>query len=613
MNPIIHQRAPHNFPLLMGGGMPPLGPGHSIMPVLPSNEATLYVGNLNPYTEESRLCSFFQPFGQILSCKIMRDIYTYESRKFAFVSFSTVQEAQRAKDGMNYKIADGFELRVFFKRLASEFKPEANIFVKNIPTSVTSKQLEEVCKNYGKIASCSVRNDDNGMSLGYGYVQFEEEEGARKAVEALDGQEHWGSALSVKKFVASKNRANEKKNLYIKNFPKNWDKAKIEHELAEKFSEHGKIVCSGVYEFKPEEGKTLFYAFVAYETEEAAKAAIAAHHNKFLDEAATDAGAERAEGEEPLFVDFVVPKRFRKNRIQKDIATFQNNTNLYIKSLKAEVTESRVRELFGKFGKLTSVEVKGCKPPFLNGEVLNFAFVNYANAADATDAYIKAKHDPDILDLLHAVHHKTADFIYYHQPKSIRTQYIRMKKRMQQSLALSSMFQMPMLRPQHQNFNNNNNRKYYKGNRGPQGPLPFMMPRGEGFPFPGVVSDMPLLSSLQAQSPSTYNNSAYSNSTPTSSSNPGEKKEAYSADWLKKNKKEFLNFEKEKQSNLLGNLMYARVSGSGLAEKSVVPKITGMLIDLDILDYEEIIDILTNDESLKERINEAVEVINETE
>lgn len=38
-----------------------------------------------------------------------------------------------------------------------------------------------------------------------------------------------------------------------------------------------------------------------------------------------------------------------------------------------------------------------------------------------------------------------------------------------------------------------------------------------------------------------------------------------------------------------------------------------MLIDLEILELEEIIDILNNEESLEERITEALEVIDESE
>ena len=285
------------FPVMMNSMMQPFM-ANPIMPVMPTNETTLYVGNLSPYMEESRLLTFFQPFGQVTSCKIMRDMYTYDSRRFGFVSYATVQEAQRAKADLNYKSVDGFEIRIFFKRLPSEFKPEANIFVKNIPKNITSRQLEELCQEFGKIASCSIRNDENGISLGYGYVQYEEEESARKAVEALNDQERWGEKLLVKKFVASKNRANEKKNLYIKNFPKAWNtKELVEQKMHEYFDKFGAITCSGVYEFKPSEDLTMFYAFVAYESEEAAKEAIDSYNGKFLENEAKE------EGQEAMFVD----------------------------------------------------------------------------------------------------------------------------------------------------------------------------------------------------------------------------------------------------------------------------------------------------------------------
>ena len=51
--------------------------------------------------------------------------------------------------------------------------------------------------------------------------------------------------------------------------------------------------------------------------------------------------------------------------------------------------------------------------------------------------------------------------------------------------------------------------------------------------------------------------------------------------------------------------MYEKVQNSGLTETNQVSKITGMLIDLEILEFEEILDILENEDSLHERINEA--------
>ena len=63
---------------------------------------------------------------------------------------------------------------------------------------------------------------------------------------------------------------------------------------------------------------------------------------------------------------------------------------------------------------------------------------------------------------------------------------------------------------------------------------------------------------------------------------------------------------------LLGNLMFYRVASTNVGQ-DLVPKITGMLIDLEVLDLADVIEILTNDESLKEKISDAITVLNETD
>ncbi len=59
--------------------------------------------------------------------------------------------------------------------------------------------------------------------------------------------------------------------------------------------------------------------------------------------------------------------------------------------------------------------------------------------------------------------------------------------------------------------------------------------------------------------------------------------------------------------------MFKRIEESDLAEAEDIPKMTGMLIDLDILDFEEIIEILENKDSLKERIKEAYNILHDIE
>jgi uncharacterized membrane protein YheB (UPF0754 family) len=64
---------------------------------------------------------------------------------------------------------------------------------------------------------------------------------------------------------------------------------------------------------------------------------------------------------------------------------------------------------------------------------------------------------------------------------------------------------------------------------------------------------------------------------------------------------------------LLGNLMFYRVQSVQSVNKDLVPKITGMLIDLEVLELDEVIEILSDDKVLEERINDAIAVIEEDE
>lgn len=57
--------------------------------------------------------------------------------------------------------------------------------------------------------------------------------------------------------------------------------------------------------------------------------------------------------------------------------------------------------------------------------------------------------------------------------------------------------------------------------------------------------------------------------------------------------------------------MYKKVSHQSQIDSSKVSKITGMLIDLDILELDEIIEMLMDEEFLMDRIEEALEIINE--
>lgn len=82
--------------------------------------------------------------------------------------------------------------------------------------------------------------------------------------------------------------------------------------------------------------------------------------------------------------------------------------------------------------------------------------------------------------------------------------------------------------------------------------------------------------------------------------------------WLKENLAVFEAMENHEKKNILGNLMYPLVEAN-VTNPEHVPKITGMLIDLEVLRASEIVEIMENQEALKDRIDEAIGIIDDTE
>ncbi|MEP6794010.1 MAG: RNA-binding protein [Saprospiraceae bacterium] len=73
------------------------------------------------------------------------------------------------------------------------------LFVAKLPQNVTSERLKAMFETYGGVLDAKVITDrDTGMSKCYGFVEMDSEEGARAAIENLNGVEMEGKEVLVK-------------------------------------------------------------------------------------------------------------------------------------------------------------------------------------------------------------------------------------------------------------------------------------------------------------------------------------------------------------------------------------------------------------------------------
>lgn len=72
------------------------------------------------------------------------------------------------------------------------------LYVGNLPYSVTDEQLGEMFAQFGQVSSAVViKFRDTGRSKGFGFVEFDKDEDADKAVEEMNGKDVEGRNIVV--------------------------------------------------------------------------------------------------------------------------------------------------------------------------------------------------------------------------------------------------------------------------------------------------------------------------------------------------------------------------------------------------------------------------------
>ncbi|CAK9165324.1 unnamed protein product [Ilex paraguariensis] len=174
----------------------------------------LYVKNVDKDLTEDFLRDKFSKYGKISNAAIMKDDEG-KSKGFGFVNFESHEEAEKAVEAMNgvligskkifvgraQKKAEREELlkraREEMLNRHAEMLNSSDLYVKNLNISIDGRKLEEIFSAFGEVKSTKVVCDKNGVSKGFGFVSFSNPEGAKKALNALNGTTIEGKSLYV--------------------------------------------------------------------------------------------------------------------------------------------------------------------------------------------------------------------------------------------------------------------------------------------------------------------------------------------------------------------------------------------------------------------------------
>jgi cold-inducible RNA-binding protein len=83
----------------------------------------------------------------------------------------------------------------------------SKLYVGNLSYNAKGSDLEQLFSQHGTVQSAEVIADrDTGRSKGFGFVQMGSDDEARAAIDALNGQDHDGRALTVNEAKPRENR-----------------------------------------------------------------------------------------------------------------------------------------------------------------------------------------------------------------------------------------------------------------------------------------------------------------------------------------------------------------------------------------------------------------------
>ena len=154
----------------------------------PIPHATLYVGDLDERVTEAQLFEKFSTSGHVLSIRVLRDQITKHSLGYAYINFQQQADAERALDTMNFDTINGRPMRIMWSQRDPALRKSGvgNVFIKNLDKSIDNKALYDTFSTFGNILSCKIMIDEHGNSKGYGFVHFETQEAADKAIENVN-------------------------------------------------------------------------------------------------------------------------------------------------------------------------------------------------------------------------------------------------------------------------------------------------------------------------------------------------------------------------------------------------------------------------------------------
>ncbi|XP_011298110.1 polyadenylate-binding protein [Fopius arisanus] len=241
----------------------------------------------------------------------------------------------------------------------------ASLYVGDLQSDITEAMLFEKFSTAGPVLSIRVCRDViTRRSLGYAYVNFQQPADAERALDTMNFDMLKGRPIRI---MWSQRDPSLRKSGVGNVFIKNLDRSIDNKAMYDTFSAFGNILSCKVAQ--DETGESKGYGFVHFETEEAANKSIDKVNGMLLNG-------------KKVYVGKFIPRKEREKELGEKAKLF---TNVYVKNFGEDMTDDKLKEMFEKYGTITSYKVMAKD----DGKSCGFGFVAFEDPEAAEQAVLE--------------------------------------------------------------------------------------------------------------------------------------------------------------------------------------------------------------------------------
>ncbi|XP_025014429.1 heterogeneous nuclear ribonucleoprotein Q isoform X2 [Ricinus communis] len=247
-------------------------------------EFEVFVGGLDKDATEDDLRKVFTRVGEVTEVRLMMNPQTKKNKGFAFLRFSTVEQAKKAVTELKNPVINGKQCGV------TPSQDSDTLFLGNICKTWTKEALKEKLKHYGveNVEDVTLVEDSNneGMNRGFAFLEFSSRSDAMDAFKRLQkrdvlfGVDRPAKVSFADSFIDPGDEIMAQvKTVFVDGLPASWDEDRV-RELLKKFGEIEKIELAR----NMPSAKRKDFGFVTFDSHDAAVTCAKSINNAELGE-----------------------------------------------------------------------------------------------------------------------------------------------------------------------------------------------------------------------------------------------------------------------------------------------------------------------------------------